>query len=192
MLQEGNGILEVAYELSLVASMGIFGSVAGILHSGKKHSLGSVFANMFIACFISIVIKLFMYDFNNDFILLAVIGALCFNSKYAINVILKIPAIFFKSENIKKVIDIFIAEAGSINDNNSDGDGGNASDKNCNNSDESSKSDTSEDKKNNVNVSEKCVEKKAENIDNKEKQLVLKKKSRYVETSKPHRRAKKL
>lgn len=99
------GSFEIAYGFVLVSTMGIFGSLSGILYSGKKLSFREVLANMFIACFVAVVMKLTFFDYKNNFLLLAVIGVLCFNTRQAINVISLIPSIFFKTGILKNVIE---------------------------------------------------------------------------------------
>lgn len=99
------GSFEIAYGFVLVSTMGIFGSLSGILYSGKKLSFKEVLANMFIACFVAVIMKLTFFDYKNNFLLLAVIGVLCFNTRQAISVISLIPSVFFKTGILKNVIE---------------------------------------------------------------------------------------
>lgn len=104
-------IIQTLYNFVLVSSMGIFGSVSGILYSKEKLTKKEILANIFIACFISVIIKLVFYEFKNNFLLLAVIGTLCFNTKKAIGLIMLIPSIFLKTGALEKIIQAAVNES---------------------------------------------------------------------------------
>lgn len=104
-------IIQTLYNFVLVSSMGIFGSVSGILYSKEKLTKKEILANLFIACFISVIVKLVFYEFKNNFLLLAVIGTLCFNTKKAIGLIMLIPSIFLKTGALEKIIQAAVNES---------------------------------------------------------------------------------
>ena len=107
-------IIHILYDFVLVSSMGIFGSMSGILYSKEKLTKKEILANLFIACFISVIIKLVFYEFKNNFLLLAVIGTLCFNTKKAIGLIMLIPSIFLKTGALEKIIQAAVNESSEV------------------------------------------------------------------------------
>lgn len=104
-------VIQTLYDFVLVSSMGIFGSMSGILYSKEKLTKKEILANLFIACFISVIVKLVFYEFKNNFLLLAVIGTLCFNTKKAIGLIMLIPSIFLKTGALEKIIQAAVNES---------------------------------------------------------------------------------
>lgn len=95
-LQSIDSIVLVAIEFSSAVFIGMLGALTRILNNKTKESFGSVISELVVAIFISITAKLLLYDMGKDFLVMAFIGVLCFNSKAAITVLTNITTAMMK------------------------------------------------------------------------------------------------